>query len=86
MKRFYSFILLFTTLLACVFFSACGNSYKNLKMSFIDENNELITETNLILDDNDLAEENLKNSENLKMLAVFKFIALRAWQTFQIAK
>ena len=50
MKRFYGFALIFIALFSCLVFSACGNKYKNLKMTFVDETNEAINEINLIID------------------------------------
>ncbi len=52
MKRFCGFAIAFIALFACVFFSACGSKYKNLKMSFINLDEEEVVELGLIIDEN----------------------------------
>lgn len=51
MKKFYGFTLIFVAFLSCMFFCACGNAYKNLKMDFVDINSQAVESVNLIIDD-----------------------------------
>ena len=52
MKRFYCFALVLLTLLASVYFSACGNKYKNLNMQFVNVDGEQVSSVELVIDAN----------------------------------
>lgn len=50
MKKFYSFWILILTLFSCVIFSACGDKFKNLSMSFFDEDGNAISSVEFLID------------------------------------
>ena len=50
MKKFYSFVLIILSLFSCVLFSACGNKYDDLKMSFYSVDGEVIDCLGFVMD------------------------------------
>ena len=52
MKKFTTFAFIILTLFSCVLFSACGDKYKNLKMSFYFTDGTKVNELVLIKDKN----------------------------------
>ena len=52
MKKIYTFALIFITMLSCVIFSACGDKYADLEMSFYSTSGNVVESINLIIDDN----------------------------------
>ena len=51
MKKFHSLVLILLTLLCSVVLSACGDKFKDLKMSFYSVDGEVVEEVNLIIDE-----------------------------------
>lgn len=52
MKKFYSLMLVIISLFSCVIFSACGDKYKNLNISFYSAKGEQIEAVEFLLDYN----------------------------------
>ena len=50
MKKIYTFALIFIMMLSCVVFSACGDKYKELEMSFYSTSGNSVESINLIID------------------------------------
>lgn len=50
MKKIYTFALIFIMMLSCVVFSACGDKYKDLEMSFFSTSGNSVESINLIID------------------------------------
>lgn len=51
MKKFYSFALIILSLFSCVFFSACGDKYKNLKIDVYSSSGALLEHARFVIDD-----------------------------------
>ncbi|MBE5741012.1 MAG: hypothetical protein E7351_00540 [Clostridiales bacterium] len=51
MKKFYSFALIIISILSCFIFSACGNKYDDLSMSFYSQDGVAIESVDLVIDD-----------------------------------
>ncbi len=53
MKKLFCFALALLSLFSCVIFSACGDKYKNLSISFFNESNEDISSVDFLIDTNE---------------------------------
>ncbi len=53
MKKFYCFVLALLSLLSCVVFSACGDKFKNLSISFFNEAGEDVFAVEFLIDTNE---------------------------------
>ncbi len=74
MKKLSSFVLILFALFGCVLFSACGNKYEKLKMSFINMGGNSIEQVELLIDEGlDLTQ----NIDRSKMKIGVKFSGIK---------